>query len=109
RGGRQAVDRPAQAARGGSDVPSRVQQRAEPNTHSGARRTASRNRGGAIGAEIRRSCTDRQAEGRVPRNVPGKIRGTGEAQEADQRGRAVRRLLDSDRAAAPWLRGAVRG
>src|SRR6266705_1660930 len=106
---RQALDRTAQAARRGSHLPSRVQQRAVPDPHPGTRRAASRDRSGAVGAEVRRPCADHQAQGRLPRDVPGEIGGAGEAQEADRRAWAVRRLLDPHRAAAARLRGTVRG
>ena len=97
RRGGQARGRAAQAARGRSDLPLRVQLRAgaDPDPRDG--RAALRDHPRAARAEVRRARRARPAAGGLPRDAQGQGRGAGQAQEADRRPRAVRRLLDPDR------------
>src|SRR5437899_2377963 len=109
RRGGEAVERPAQAARGGPHVPARVQRGAAADADTRAGRAASRDHRGPAGPEVRRARRDHEAESRLSRDVPGEGRGPGEAQEADRQPRPVRRLPDPHRTAAPGLWVAIRG
>ena len=105
----QARRRAAQAARGRSDLPFRVQLRARPDPHPRHGRAPLRDHSPAAGAEVRRACRAHPPAGGLSRDHQGQGRGAGQAQEAERRPRPVRRLLDPHVTQAPRRGLRVRG
>src|SRR5690606_10342294 len=99
----------AQAARGGPDLPLRVQLRAAPDADPWDGGTTLRDPAGAAGEEVRGACGAGAAQGGVPRDAQGEGGGAGEAQEAERGAGPVWRLLGAAGAPAAGGRLRVRG
>src|SRR5207244_1966618 len=78
-----ALERAAQAARGGSDVPARVFGGAGADADPRAGGAPPRDHRRSAGPQVRGARGDREAEDRLPRDLQGAGGGAGEAQETD--------------------------
>ena len=108
RGG-QARRRAAQAARGGSHLPLRVQLGAGPDADPRHGRAALRHHPQPAGAEVRGARGAGPAAGGLPRDDQGKGRGPGQAQEADRAGGASTATAGSGSRRCPGVGLRVRG